>query len=230
MKIHEIFYSLQGEGVYQGVPMVFVRLAGCNLLPHCSYCDTNYAWDPKDGKDVSVEDVVKEVSKLSPYYKSWVCITGGEPLWQRDELESLVRLLKKGGYLVTIETNGSFKPPSWSTLVDSWSADIKCPSSEVCGTSSEVWFNTRQVDQIKFVVGTREDLDFTKYLLTKHKADSPTVLVSPVIGLLLNKNEGKVEEYYNREWLQEVVEFCKEMRVRFSLQWHKVIWGNKIGV
>ena len=231
LQISEVFYSIQGEGIYQGIPTVFVRFAGCNLIPtHCVWCDTSYAWNPEDGKEVSIEDVVKEVSRLSPYYKSWICITGGEPLWQRDELEELVRGLKVGGYLITVETNGSYKPPRWYTLVDSWNADIKCPSSGVCGVSSEAWFNTRQQDQLKFVCGNMEDLEFTRNMLNKHKADSPTILVSPVTGILVNKKEETWEEYWNKEWLREVAEFCKEEKVRYSLQWHKIIWGNRKGV
>lgn len=226
MRINEIFYGIQGEGVYQGLPMVFVRLAGCNLLPKCSFCDTSYAWSPQEGKEMSLEEVVQEVSKLSPYYKSWVCITGGEPLWQEEALETLVRKLKEGGYLLTIETNGSFPPPSWYTLVDSWNADMKCPSSGVCGVSKESWFKTRQQDQIKFVVGTEEDLEFTRQTLRKHLADSPQILVSPVIKYDLLK-EGLV---HNVEWQQRCIEFCKEMRIRFSLQWHKIVYGIKKGV
>ena len=221
MKVREIFYSLQGEGVYQGLPMVFIRLAGCNLIPHCSYCDTSYSWNATDGKEWTIEAILEEVSRLSPHYKSWVCITGGEPLWQLEELELLVRELKTGGYLVTIETNGSFKPPRWYTIADSWNADMKCPSSGVCGTSSETWFRTREQDQIKFVVGNLGDLDFAKKMIKKHLSNSPQILVSPIAG-----KEGK----WSKEWLQEVAKFCLEMRVRYSLQIHKLIWGNKRGV
>lgn len=230
MRVCEIFYSIQGEGVYTGIPMVFIRLAGCNLIPHCAYCDTDYAWKPESGEEMETEDVMKKVTKLSPHYKSWVCITGGEPLWQLDELEKLVRELKRGGYLITIETNGSFKPPSWYTLVDSWNADIKCPSSQVCGTSSLAWFNTRQCDQIKLVVGNMEDLDFARNMINKHKVDNPIVMVSPMSFILSDKIEGKISEYWSKDWLKEVAEFCKEMRVRYSLQLHKAIWGSKRGV
>ncbi len=230
MKVNKIFYSIQGEGVYQGIPTVFVRLAGCNLVPHCSYCDTSYAWNPEDGEEISIEDIIKKVPKLSPYYKSWVCITGGEPLRQKDELEALVKGLKKNGYLIEIETNGSVKPPPWYTLVDSWSVDIKCPSSGVCGTSNEIWFRKRKCDQIKFVVGNMEDLDFARHKIEQHRADNPTVLVSPIADILVDKKEGVIEEYWNREWLQEVVGFCLEMGVRYSLQLHKIIWGDKKGV
>ena len=223
MRVHEIFHSIQGEGMYQGIPMTFIRLQGCNLLTKCAWCDTSYAWDPKDGEEMSVEDILEQVKKLSPNRGSWICITGGEPLWQEKELEQLVRKLKLWGYQITIETNGSFKFPGWYTLVDSWNADIKCPSSGVCGVSNDIWFRTRQQDQIKFVVGTEEDLDFTRDTLNKHKADSPTILVSPVITF--DKAESEIVE-----WLKRVVEFALENRLRFSLQWHKVIWGDKKGV
>jgi len=220
MKINEVFYSIQGEGVYQGLPTVFVRLQGCNLMPNfCKWCDTQYARDSDGGFEMPVDEVVGEVSRLSPHYNSWVCITGGEPLWQVEELEYLVRTLTRGGYKIEVETNGSLPKPRWWTLVDSWCADIKCPSSGVCGISLEQWFKTRPQDQVKFVVGSEEDLGFTERMLKRHMADNPTILVSPVI------NYCPVPE-----WLQRVAEFCKEHRVRFSLQWHKVVWGNKKGV
>ena len=226
VKVLEIFYGIQGEGIHQGVPMVFIRLAGCNLLTKCSYCDTSYAWNSESGRDMPIGEITGEVSKLSPHYRSWICITGGEPLWQEEGLEELVRELKRAGYLVTIETNSSFKPPRWYTLVDSWNADIKCPSSGVCGVSREVWFTTRQQDQIKFVVKDREDLDFAEDVLERHRVDSPTILVSPVVDKC--SDSGKL--LLSPEWLQEVAEFCKKEKVRLSLQLHKVIWGNQRGV
>ena len=162
VKINEIFYSIQGEGIHQGIPMVFVRFQGCNLIPRCRHCDTPSALSGRGGKEMEVKDILDEIGRLSPYYRIWVCITGGESLWQLDGLEDLVRRLKMGGYQITIETNGTFRPPRWYGLVDSWNADIKCPSSGVYGVSSLEWFKTRFQDQIKFVVGTKEDLDFAR--------------------------------------------------------------------
>lgn len=225
MLISEIFYSLQGEGLYSGEPTVFVRLQGCNLLSSgCSFCDTKYAQDTTLGKEMSVEDIVSEVSRLQPQYKTWVCITGGEPLWQEDQLHKLVMKLKEGGYRITIETNGSIKPPRWYTIVDSWNADIKCPSSGVCGVSKEAWFNTRVYDQVKFVVDDIKDLEFAKGIMDKHKADSPIIEISPVMREELSYTK------LAQPWLQEVAEFCKENKVHLSLQLHKIIWGNKKGV
>lgn len=215
LAINEVFYSLQGEGLYQNEPTVFVRLAGCNLLLSkcCTFCDTPYAQDLGSGQEMSIEEVVKEVSRLQPFYKAWVCITGGEPLWQEQELEKLVRELKTGPYRITIETNGSIRPPRWYTLVDSWSADIKCPSSGVCGVSSEAWFNTRGTDQIKFVVANEEDLRFIEEVLSRHKTDNPVVLVSPVWGS-------------SQEFLQKVWNFILEHKLRLSIQQHKVVFGE----
>jgi len=228
MRVNEIFLSLQGEGVYSGLPMIFIRLAGCNLLQHCLYCDTAYSQSAEGGKEISVEDILLKVSSLLPFYKSWVCITGGEPLWQKDELEALVRLLKRGGYCIEIETNGSFLVPRWYTLVDSWNADIKCPSSGVCGVSKKDWWNTRSQDQIKFVVSTHEDLEFAKAEIEKNIAKSPQVLISPI---LQTKVRDQRETFMvNREFLREAWNFCVENRVRWSFQQHKIVWGNKKGV
>jgi len=221
-RINNIFYSIQGEGVYQGVPMVFIRFAGCNLTPHCSYCDTRYAWDPNGGKEMSIPEIVGAVGYWgSNYSKPWICITGGEPLLQESGLVGLVRRLRKLGYKITIETNGSYDVPRWYTIAHSWSADIKCPSSGVCGESREEWFNTRRQDQVKFVVSALIDLEFAKEMIDKHITSKPTILVSPTAD---------PEGNWSRSWLQKVAEFAKEMGVRFSIQEHKLIWGDKIGV
>jgi len=211
--------------------MVFIRAQGCDIIPHCLYCDTPESQNGNKGRDMDRLSIVDEVGKLSGYQRySWVCITGGEPLWQLDELEELVRLLKAESYKVTIETNGSLPIPEWYGLVDSWSADIKCPSSGVAGVSKEDWFKTRQCDQVKFVISDTDDLEFASKVIKRHWADPPTVLVSPASLFLIDKTQSKIEEFWTKEWLQEVAEFCKREKVRFSLQIQKVIWGNKRGV
>lgn len=236
LRISEIFYSIQGEGIYQGIPMVFVRFAGCNLLTKggeggCVWCDTKYARDSSEGTEMSVEEVVKAVQKFALHYKDWVCITGGEPMFQLDALHELVKKLKRYGYRIEVETNGSIEKPFWWTLVDSWVFDIKCPSSGVCGISKESWFETRSCDQAKFVVGTREDQDFASRMIMRNMVKASTVLVSPVIPPeAWTQDTGLFGDKEIQRWLQEVVEFCKELRVRFSLQIHKVVWGNKRGV
>lgn len=112
LKISEIFFSSQGEGLRVGEPTIFIRLSGCNLK--CDFCDTKYAWD--EGEEISVEKIIKKIEKWKNFTK-WVCISGGEPFLQ--DLSQLVKRLKKIGFLIQIETNGtSFQnlPFDWITL------------------------------------------------------------------------------------------------------------------
>ncbi len=99
MKISEIFYSLQGEGVLIGEPTTFIRTIGCNL--DCSWCDTKYARE--GGVEMSLDEILDEVSG---YGAPFVCITGGEPLLQ-PEVYKLIEALLEDEYHITIETNGS---------------------------------------------------------------------------------------------------------------------------
>jgi 7-carboxy-7-deazaguanine synthase len=222
------FLTCQGEGVYAGVPSVFVRFQGCNLFPSscCGFCDTKYAQDLSGGKDMTVLEIAREVNELLPYYQSWVCITGGEPLHQEDGLHQLIKKLRALGYRTEIETNGTIKKPDWWTIVNSWVADIKCPSSGVVSLVDE-WFNTRECDQVKFVVGNKEDLDYARKTVMRNAARSPVRLVSPVI---LSTGGEVVLASLDRKLLQEVWKFCIETRARFSLQTHKIVFGNRRGV
>lgn len=229
MRVSEVFYSLSGEGIHAGIPTIFVRLQGCGL--RCSYCDTKYALDPKGGEELTPTAVeVRAFRMLSK--AEWALITGGEPLQQADAVRRLVRDFQESEYKVEVETNGSIDPPDWFRDVDSWSVDVKCPSSgPAYGSFRTTWLKKlRKCDQLKFVVGTQEDLNFVRGFLKGAKL-RPTVLVSPVNGVLLNKKGGTVEKYWNRcEWLQECAEFCKEQNVRMSLQLHKILYGDRRGV
>ena len=229
INVSECFLSLQGEGLYAGEPTVFVRFQGCNLLtgiavPNsgfgCRWCDTKYAQLGEGGQLMSVEDIRNKVRDLAPYFKFWCCITGGEPLFQPEALLELVDGLKDWGYRVEVETNGTLPKPVWYTKVDSWVADIKCPSSGVASLVDN-WFDMRVTDQIKLVVGTPEDLEYAREVINQKRTRSPKVLVSPVVPLSLD---------IDRKWLQEVWTFCVEEKVRFSLQIHKIAWENKKGV
>ncbi|MCX8160285.1 MAG: 7-carboxy-7-deazaguanine synthase QueE [Candidatus Saccharicenans sp.] len=114
LKISEIFFSAAGEGLRQGQPTIFVRFSGCNL--RCSFCDTKYAW--RGGTDLQPEDIFDRISKLKKRYKTdWICLTGGEPLCQ--EIKGLVRLLKRAGFKIHLETNGTQRlpvKPDWLTV------------------------------------------------------------------------------------------------------------------
>ena len=224
--VNEIFRSLQGEGYLTGVPTSFLRLQGCNLA--CKYCDTLYASRGLDqGTRMSMKDVIDQIRILPTRLGNWICITGGEPLLQEQALNTLINHLYELGIKTSIETNGSFPVPQWYSKVDSWIPDIKCPSSGEAGQSFDSWLSLRPVDQGKFVVGTREDLLFVDRVL-RHLGDAvtSTILVSPSITL---KKDGTLTKE-SREWLPVVADFCRETNLRFSLQIHKFIWGQKRGV
>jgi 7-carboxy-7-deazaguanine synthase len=114
LRVTEVFASVQGEGLRQGEPTIFIRLAGCNLA--CAFCDTKRA--RRGGRRVRTADLVDEVLRVrSRAPVRWVCLTGGEPLAQ--EVGPLVRALKRQGFSVQVETNGTFEPrpaADWYTI------------------------------------------------------------------------------------------------------------------
>ena len=179
-----------------------------------------------------VEEVVEEAVRLENAKKAfkgsqlpWVCITGGEPLLQAKSVFRLVKLLTDLDVKVEIETNGSINPPIWSNYVDSWSIDVKCPSSHTGNIFQKAWITeVGDLDQLKFVVRDREDLSFVEHTLEGLPLLSPIVLVSPVIPV----REDGVE--IDNNWLKEVAEYCIFRNFRMSLQLHKIIWANKRGV
>ena len=119
LKIIEVFASLQGEGLRQGEPTVFLRFSGCNLK--CTFCDTRYAWN--GGRELRPFQVLKEIQKIrSRYPADWVCLTGGEPLLQ--DISSLVDDLKQEGWKIQVETNGTLYRPM---AVDWYSVSPKPP-------------------------------------------------------------------------------------------------------
>ena len=114
LKIVEVFASIQGEGLRQGEPTIFIRLTGCDL--RCSFCDTKYAWT--GGRTADVPRILERVRSLRKRFPAaWACLTGGEPLLQ--DIAPLVRSLKKDGLKVQVETNGrTFRPltADWLTV------------------------------------------------------------------------------------------------------------------
>lgn len=223
--VNEYFRSLQGEGVYAGHPMSFLRLFGCNLA--CKWCDTPYSRVGTGSKyELSAQEVVNKVKNLPTRKGDWLCITGGEPLFQSVELQKVINLLALDGINLTIETNGSYPIPSWAKKVTSWNADIKCPSSGEGGKSLEEWLYLEPIHQVKFVVGDRTDISFVTKTLERNPKRTSTILISPCLFVDSSGNLGK----RSKEWIPTVASFCIEMNLIFSLQIHKVIWGAKRGV
>ena len=209
LRVNEVFYSIQGESSYAGLPCAFVRLTGCNL--RCSYCDTRYAYD--DGTDLTVKAVIDQVSS---YRCRLVEITGGEPLIQ-SETPELVSILLQEGHEVLMETNGSLD----ISMVDPRCVkimDIKCPSS---GQADKNDLNNlkrlSEQDEIKFVIGSRGDYGFAKELMIRHGLTLATrkkILFSSVFDKLLPRTLV--------EWILE-----DHLDVRFQLQLHKYIWDPR---
>ena len=204
MKVNEIFYSLQGEGITTGYPTVFIRLTGCNL--RCTYCDTVYAYE--EGQEMSVNEIADRVKDYGAHY---ICITGGEPLLQKAELKMLLSLL--GKHTVTVETNGSVAVGDLDFSYCRFAMDIKTPGSgmdEHTDFSNLEYLNKN--DEIKFIIGSRTDYDFAREIIEKYNLEGKVLVTfSPVFGL---------QPRYLAQWVLE----DKLYLVRVQLQLHKYIW------
>ncbi|NIP30123.1 MAG: radical SAM protein [Candidatus Dadabacteria bacterium] len=213
MKVSEIFYSIQGEGVEVGYPTVFLRLFACDL--RCSWCDTMYAVVGKDFKNLEIEDILNEIYN---YNCKRVCITGGEPLIQKEDVEKITRILIEKGYTVILETSGHKSLPEvFSDEKCIVSMDCKCPSS---GMEKRMDFSLYEKllakDQLKFVIKDKIDYEYAKNILKKYKIKA-SIIFQPVHGSDL-------------PWLAESILKENISNVRVIPQIHKIIWGNRKGV
>lgn len=211
IKINEIFYSIQGEGTNTGLPCIFVRLTYCNL--RCSYCDTEYAFH--EGENFTIEEILNSIKQ---YKCNLVEITGGEPLVQKESLD-LITQLCDAGYKVMLETGGSLAIKNVDARVKII-MDIKTPSSLM--SEKNLFENIdylKPTDEIKFVIGSREDYDWSKTIIERyHLNDKCELLFSTVFSKLENRKLV--------EWILE-----DNLKVRFQTQLHKYIWEpNKKGV
>lgn len=199
MKIAEIFRSLQGEGKNQGKPCLFIRLAGCNLK--CRWCDTPES--RSGGMAMSLDSILEHVWRINPPY---VCITGGEPLLQGEELEHLLDSLHKRGTMIDIETNGTVDFSRFQPYA-SICMDVKCPSS---GEESDLSLleKLRPDDSVKFVVGDEDDCRYAQEIIRAHRIPCE-IFLSPVYGT----------------GYQVVSKFIltNNLPVRMQVQLHKVI-------
>ena len=205
LKINEIYYSVQGESTHSGCPCIFIRLTYCNL--RCSYCDTEYAF--YDGKDMEITYIMSEI-------KRWDCnlveVTGGEPLFQ-DECIDLLNELVNSNYEVMLETGGSLSisdvPKKVVKIVD-----FKCPSSGM--VKKNLWSivdDLQAHDEVKFVIGNREDFDWAKDRITEYSLDK-------ICTLLFSPTFGAIDPQQIIEWI-----LAENLPVRMQLQMHKMIWS-----
>ena len=211
LKITEIFFSLQGESKTVGLPTVFVRLTGCPL--RCGYCDSEYAFF--GGKRMTLAEILDEVKSFGAKY---VCVTGGEPLAQPDCIPLLSQLADEG-FNVSLETSGAMDvakvDPRTSIVMD-----LKTPASgEMDKNKYTNIALLKQKDQIKFVVCDRQDYEWAKFKLDEF--DLPSV----VGDVLFSPSYEQVAPADLAQWVIE-----DKLNVRFQLQLHKQLWGEKPGV
>ncbi len=209
LRISEIFLSLQGEADAVGWPTVFVRLTGCPL--RCHYCDTSYAFS--GGEWMSIDAILQAVAD---YRTRHVCVTGGEPLVQK-ECTALLSRLCDAGYEVSLETSGALDISRVDTRV-SRVMDIKTPvSGEAARNRYENIGHLTPHDQVKLVIGDRNDYDWARAVVEKYRiSDRCAVLFSPCFG--------KIEPRQLAEWILE-----DRLPVRFQMQLHKILWGDEPG-
>jgi 7-carboxy-7-deazaguanine synthase len=206
LKITEIFHSLQGEADTAGIPTVFVRLTGCPL--RCGYCDTAYAFS--GGEWWSVADIVRRVGEFDTRY---VCVTGGEPLAQKD-CHALLTALCDAGYRVSLETSGALPVEAVEPRVVRV-VDVKTPDSGEERRNLYAQLGTlRPQDQVKFVICSRADYEWSRARLAGLDATGAGVLFSP--------SHGQVEARQLAEWILE-----DRLPVRFQVQLHKILWGEE---
>jgi 7-carboxy-7-deazaguanine synthase len=207
LRVSEIFYSLQGESTFAGLPCVFVRLAGCNL--RCRYCDTRYARDPGSGRETTLDEII---ARVQAYGVPLVEITGGEPLLQ-DATPELIFRLRRRECTVLIETNGSIPLAGLAALDERVHLiiDVKTPGSGEEGSfraENLALLNPRH--QLKFVLCDEEDFFWSRDFLRRVPAGIEVVF-SPVL------------EAFKPARLAELM-LEHKVRARLQLQLHKALW------
>jgi 7-carboxy-7-deazaguanine synthase len=232
LRLTEIFFSLQGEGIDQGLPTVFIRLSGCSL--RCAWCDTAYSF--LDGEERALRDVLAHAATFGVRR---ACITGGEPLDQREGCVELLRGLLSRDWSVVLETSGGVPINDAAALEPRnhlcVSLDVKCPSSNMQGRN--VWDNLKLLrahDQVKFVIADDADYDYALDILRTH--DIPChVVFNPMWspppdapGLRFLERTHPDAQYMSLKRLAEKV-LGDRLDVRVGTQLHKLIWGMERG-
>jgi 7-carboxy-7-deazaguanine synthase len=202
--VKEIYLSLQGESSHQGLLCSFVRLTGCHL--RCSYCDSAFAFH--GGERLSIDEAVKRVLA---HRSGRVEVTGGEPLLQPGVYPLMEALLAQG-LIVLLETSGAIDvrevPKAVHKIVD-----LKTPSSGECDRNDlRVLESMNENDELKFVIGSRADYEWSRQMLERISGKPYSALFSTVFG--------RLSPTQLAEWIVE-----DRLPVRFQLQQHKVLWN-----
>ena len=207
LKVNEIYYSIQGESSLSCLPCIFIRLTYCNL--RCTYCDSEHSF--YEGNDFTIPEIL---NKIKEYDCNLVEVTGGEPLLQNNCINLLEELIKSG-YNVMLETSGSLSiknvPANVKKIID-----FKCPSSGM--EKKNLWEIIDDIDsndEIKFVIGNKEDFDWSINKIKKYNMeDKCSILFSSIFG--------KIEYKTVVQWILN-----SKIHARFQLQIHKHIWEEE---
>ena len=210
LRITEIFFSIQGEAKFLGLPTVFIRLTGCPM--RCVYCDSAYAFH--GGEKKSLADIIQQTKQ---YKTPYITITGGEPLAQPLCLDLMASLCDQD-FVVSLETGNAINIKNVDQRVHIV-LDIKTPSSnEEKNNHYENLKLIKSTDQLKFVICNREDYEWSrKFIMDKAISEHCEVLFSPSAQQLEGKDLA--------EWILE-----DQLAVRFQTQLHKQLWGDIPGV
>jgi 7-cyano-7-deazaguanosine (preQ0) biosynthesis protein QueE len=223
LKLSEIFYSLQGEGIDVGKPAVFIRTALCNLS--CVWCDTKYTWDWNNydyDREVSEMSVAEIQEQISGFDTKHCIITGGEPLIQQTKLIPLLSSLKGNGYFVEVETNGTILPSNMiERFVDRWNVSPKLRNSSNLKQNREVqtcleYFAKNSKAYIKFVISSRSDITEVMTLIGKYLLKRQRIILMP-------EGNSAAEIIEKSKWLAEI---CLKNGYRLSVRLHTLIWSG----
>jgi 7-carboxy-7-deazaguanine synthase len=209
LRLTEIFYSLQGEADTVGIPTTFVRLTGCPL--RCQYCDTSYAFT--GGEWWELPSVLEHVQQLGARH---VCVTGGEPLAQKNCLPLLVALAD-AGHRVSLETSGAMMIDEVDPRVIRV-VDVKTPASREEHRNRYDQLQLLRADElVKFVLCDRADYEWGREkLIALQLPQRCQVLFSPSHDQLPARDLA--------DWI-----LADRLPVRFQIQLHKYLWGNEPG-
>jgi len=206
LKVNEIYYSIQGESSYTGLPCIFIRLTYCNL--RCTYCDSEYTFH--DGNNMSINDILERIKQ---YSCKLVEVTGGEPLVQK-ECITLLKKLVDLDYEVLLETSGSLTikdvPKQVINIID-----FKCPSSGM--KKKNHWDNINYLkpnDEVKFIIEDREDYEWAKMKIRQYNLNKKS-------KILMSPSYNKIEEKEIVDWILK-----DNLNVKFQIQLHKIIWKD----
>lgn len=209
LKLTEIFYSLQGEADTVGIPTVFVRLTGCPL--RCQYCDTTYAF--YGGQWWTLPDIL---AKVAEFGSRFVCVTGGEPLAQKNCLPLLTALCD-AGYRVSLETSGALPIEAVDPRVVRV-VDVKTPGSgEESRNLYDQLAQLRTTDLVKFVICSRSDYEWSCGKVRE-------LGLSARCAVLFSPSASELPARELADWV-----LADRLPVRFQLQLHKILWGDQPG-